>query len=118
MQWGLDQSQSVTVPLTVTFLSVSYAAAPWCATSREEKIETASPRQRMIRSLRFTTLLHFPVGTRSTLASCAPPYTPNLNPVARTDCCGEQDQLHLQFLRRNQPQCSARKVSARSAKST
>src|SRR5579872_514234 len=71
MQWGLDQSQSVTVPLTVTFLSVSYAAAPWCATIRDEKIETASPRERMIRSLPFTIHLHFPVGMRPTPASSA-----------------------------------------------
>src|SRR5258708_4632202 len=35
-QWGLDQIQSVTTTFKVTFLSVSYAAAPWCANTGAE----------------------------------------------------------------------------------
>src|ERR1700756_3544457 len=35
-QCGLAQSHSVTVPDTLTFLSVSYAAFPWCANSEVE----------------------------------------------------------------------------------
>src|ERR1700730_14768260 len=58
-QWGLDQSQSVTVPLTVTFFPVSYAALPWCAKRGRVKIETLIPRAKTIQNLPFKSHLLF-----------------------------------------------------------
>src|SRR6266849_6898670 len=59
MQWGLAQTHCVTVPLRITLFPMSYAAAPWCANSGSEKIETPIPRARHIKNLPFKSHLLF-----------------------------------------------------------
>jgi len=50
-QCGLAQSHSVTVPDTLTFLLVSYAAFPWCANSEVEIVRKPIATTKIIASL-------------------------------------------------------------------
>src|SRR5690242_11345982 len=53
MQWGLDHTHCVTVPLSVMVLVSSYTALPWCASSGSETIDIARARTRVARNLSF-----------------------------------------------------------------
>src|ERR1700730_1787432 len=82
MQWGLDQTHRVTVPLTVMLFPVSYAALPWCARSGRERIETPIPRARTIRNLLFKSHLLF-AGTGPTSLGWVRPHLSKLDAILK-----------------------------------
>src|SRR5712691_4160523 len=83
MQWGLDQTHRVTVPLTVMLFPVSYAALPWCANSGRERIETPIPRATTIKNLPFKS--HLLVGeTGPTSLGWVRPHLSKLDAILKT----------------------------------
>src|SRR5258708_27274278 len=100
MQWGLAQTHCVTVPLRVTLFPMSYAAAPWCANSGSEKIETPIPRATHIKNLPFKNHLLFG-GTRSSSSlGSVRPHLYKLDAVLKTSVGHSQVRLYLECISR------------------
>src|SRR6266853_5477555 len=115
MQWGLDQTHRVTVPLTVMLFPVSYAALPWCANSGREGIETPIPRATTIKNLPFKS--HLLVGeTGPTSLGWVRPHLSKLDAILKTasatvKCASTQDaSLTLSVMMNRYPPLGFRPV--------
>ena len=105
-QCGLAQSHSVTVPDTLTFLSVSYAAFPWCANSEVEIMNKPIATAKIIASLCLMLKSSVPMNFRRPSAvTVTLTYLAGLRLLANAGITGSWQPPNLHQIARRRRRC-------------